>query len=87
MTRKGFGLTRLYNLINDPAVDRDGDIDRMRQVHAELDAQVISAYGWSDIRLDHGFHLYRQAVRWTVSPDARTEMIERLLMENHRRAR
>ena len=36
--------------------------------------------------LDHGFHTYRQMERWTVSPAARVEILDRLLEENHRRA-
>ena len=36
--------------------------------------------------LDHGFHTYRQMTRWTVSPAARVELLDRLLEENHRRA-
>jgi hypothetical protein len=46
----------------------------------------MDAYGWSDIVLDHGFHTYRQMERWTVSPAARVEILDRLLEENHRRA-
>ena len=46
----------------------------------------MDAYGWSDIPLDHGFHTYRQMERWTVSPAARVEILDRLLEENHRRA-
>ena len=37
-------------------------------------------------RLDHGFHTYRQMQRWTVSPAARVEILDRLLEENLRRA-
>ena len=58
----------------------------MRAIHVELDEAVMEAYGWSDIPLDHGFHTYRQMERWTVSPAARVEILDRLLEENHRRA-
>ncbi len=47
---------------------------------------VMAAYGWGDVPLDHGFHTYRQMTRWTVSPAARVEILDRLLEENHRRA-
>ena len=40
----------------------------------------------TDVPLDHGFHTYRQMERWTVSPAARVEILDRLLEENHRRA-
>lgn len=88
MIRRGIGLTDLYNLVNDPQIteDSDPDVARIRAIHVELDQAVIDAYGWSDIPLDHGFHTYRQMQRWTVSPAARVEILDRLLEENHRRA-
>jgi hypothetical protein len=52
----------------------------------ELDHAVFAAYGWSDIALGQGFHTYRKMERWTVSPAARIEALDRLLEENHRRA-
>ena len=85
MLRREVGLTKLYNLINDPDY-ADDDIDRMRQIHVELDRVVMDAYGWGDVPLDHGFHTYRQMQRWTVSPAARVEILDLLLKENLRRA-
>jgi hypothetical protein len=79
------GLTDLYNLVNDPDYT-DDDIDQMRQIHVELDQAVVDAYGWGDVELGHGFHTYRQMQRWTVSPAARVEILDRLLEENLRRA-
>jgi hypothetical protein len=88
MTGRSLGLTGLYNLVNDPTIadESDADVARMRAIHVELDEAVMDAYGWSDIPLDHGFHTYRQMERWTVSPAARVEILDRLLEENHRRA-
>ncbi|MCZ1001060.1 hypothetical protein O1M63_28295 [Streptomyces mirabilis] len=88
MLRRRLGLTKLYNLINNPdiAASTDPDIARLRQIHVELDEAVMDAYGWDDIQLEHGFHTYRQMRRWTVSPAARVELLDRLLEENHRRA-
>ncbi|WP_411074221.1 Eco57I restriction-modification methylase domain-containing protein [Streptomyces sp. cmx-4-7] len=88
MLRRAFGLTDLYNLVNDPGVvdSADADVARMREIHVDLDQVVMDAYGWSDVPLDHGFHTYRQMRRWTVSPAARVEILDRLLEENHRRA-
>ncbi len=82
------GATNLYALVNDPDVpDIDGrSLFVLREMHAALDRAVIDAYGWSDILLDHGFHTYRQMTRWTVSPAARVEILDRLLEDNHRRA-
>ncbi|MGU3650295.1 Eco57I restriction-modification methylase domain-containing protein [Mycolicibacterium sp. A43C] len=88
MGRRHFGLTELYNLVNDADISdtADRDIARMRDIHTELDERVMGAYGWLDIPLAHGFHTYRQMQRWTISPAARVEVFDRLLEENHRRA-
>ena len=62
MLRRDLGLTKLYNLVNDPDIadSADADVDRLREIHVELDEAVMDAYGWSDVPLDHGFHTYRQ---------------------------
>ncbi len=88
MLRRDLGLTKLYNLVNDPGLEAgiDPDVDRMRAIHVELDAAVAAAYGWKDLDLTHGFHSYRKMTRWTVSPATRVEILDRLLEENHRRA-
>ncbi len=88
MLRRDLGLTKLYNLVNDPTVLNtvDPDVARIREIHAELDRRVLDAYGWSDLALDHGFHTYRKMLRWSVCPAARVEILDRLLEENHRRA-
>ena len=88
MLRRELGLTKLYNLVNDPGLEAgtDPDVDRMRAIHVELDAAVAAAYGWEDLDLTHGFHTYRKMIRWTVPPATRVEILDRLLEENHRRA-
>ena len=88
MLRRNLGLTKLYNLVNDPGLEAgtDPDVDRMRAIHVELDAAVAAAYGWEDLDLTHGFHTYRKMTRWTVPPATRVEILDRLLEENHRRA-
>jgi len=88
MLRRRLGLTKLYNLVNDPdlADADDPDVARMRLIHVELDEAVMAAYGWSGVPLSHGFHTYRQMERWTVCPAARVEIMDRLLAENLRRA-
>jgi hypothetical protein len=86
MLRRNLGLTKLYNLVNDPDVVGDPDVDRMRGLHVQVDEAVAAAYGWSDVPLEHGFHPYRQARRWTIGPAARVELMDRLLEENKRRA-
>lgn len=89
MMRRQLGLTKLYNLVNDPDISdsSDADVARLREIHRHLDETVMAAYGWSDVPLDHGFYEYRKMIRWTVCPEARIEILDRLLEENHRRAK
>jgi len=86
MLRRDLGLTKLYNLVNDPGVNHDPDIDLLRALHAEVDAAALAAYGWDDVRVAHGFHDYRQVKRWTIDPVGRVEVLDRLLELNHSRA-
>lgn len=86
MLRRKLGLTSLYNMVNSPDRTQDSDINRIRELHVNVDNAVMAAYGWNDVSLDHGFHKYRQFRRFTVSPAARVEILDRLLEENHRRA-
>ena len=88
LLRRDLGLTKLYNMVNDSDIAdaTDQDVAHMRKIHTELDHVVMHAYGWGDVELDHGFHTYRQMMRWTVSPAARVEILDRLLEENLRRA-
>ena len=51
-----------------------------------LDEVITDAYRWSDIPPDYGVRTHRQMERWTVSPAARVEMLDRPLEENRRRA-
>lgn len=87
MLQRQLGLTALYNEVNNPEVQGKADIQRLREIHVEIDEAVLAAYGWSDVQPDHGFHTYRQMMRWTVSPAARVEILDRLLELNHERAR
>jgi hypothetical protein len=71
---------------------------RLRDLHRELDQAVLTAYGWqttSDfgppLPLGHGFHeveyLPENDRTWfTIHPDARREVLARLLKLNHQRA-
>lgn len=78
------GLTSLYNCFH----NRDelaGDIQRLRELHREMDEAVVEAYGWTDIDLNHGFHETKHGVRYTISEAARREVLDRLLRLNHER--
>jgi hypothetical protein len=76
------GLTKTYNRFHDP----DGsisDIQKLRDLHVEMDNAVAAAYGWSDLQLEHDFHETKQGVRFTISESARREVLARLLKLNH----
>ena len=86
MVRRGLGLTKLYNLVNSSGTRSDPDITLLRELHRDLDRIVLTAYGWEEIELDHGFYTYKKVERWTFCPEARQEILDRLVEENHRRA-
>lgn len=75
------GLTKFYNRVHDPR-DHDTDIQHLREIHVSLDNAVRDAYGWADLDLDHGFHDTEKGVRYTFGPQARTEVLDRLLELN-----
>jgi hypothetical protein len=64
----------------------------LRRLHRELDNAIRDAYGWNDLNLGHDFYEIEtlpenDRVRWTISPDARKEVLRRLLLLNHERAK
>lgn len=73
-------------------------IQRLRDLHRELDQTVLTAYGWhtdSDfgpaLALRHDFHPLdflpeNDRIRLTLHPEARREVLARLLKLNHQRA-
>jgi hypothetical protein len=60
-------------------------VAHLRALHVEIDESVCAAYGWEAVPLDHGHYETRQGIRWTVSPAARVELLDRLLALNHTR--
>ena len=78
------GLTKTYNRFHDPD-DGSTDIQKLRDLHVEMDKAVAAAYGWNDLDLGHGFHETKQGLRFTISEPARREVLQRLLKLNHQR--
>jgi hypothetical protein len=81
-SEKEMGLTKLYNEFNDPGLNNE-IIVRFRCLHRQLDEAVAKVYGWGDLLLDHGFHEVAYLpeadnVRYTISEDARLEILRRL---------
>ena len=86
MVERQLGLTDVYNLVHDPVERSDERIQQLRDLHVRLDLAVRDAYGWSDLVLGHGFHDVRgQGVRFTLSPEAADEALDRLLEMNRER--
>lgn len=81
---RSIGLTDLYNRFHD-SQESAVDISELRQLHTVLDQLVVTAYGWQDLALGHGFHETKQGIRYSISEDARREVLDRLLALNHQR--
>lgn len=65
------------------------DMIKLRQLHVEMDNAVLEAYGWQDIQLKHDFYEVdylpeNDRIRYTIHPDARKEVLKRLLELNHK---
>ena len=64
------------------------DILHLRELHKQMDETVLNAYGWEDTNLAHDFYEVdylpkNDRVRYTISPDARKEVLKRPLKLNH----
>jgi hypothetical protein len=84
MLSRAWGLTKTYNKVHDPDIHEPA-IQELRDIHVAIDEAVIRAYGWDDLDLKIGHHPTKIGIRWTVSKEARFELLDRLLEENHRR--
>lgn len=63
---------------------------KLRELHVQMDEAVLDAYGWNDIALKHDFYEVdylpeNDRVRYTIHPEARKEVLKRLLQLNHER--
>jgi hypothetical protein len=54
MVRNNEGLTKTYNRFHCPD-ERSADIQRLRELHAQMDRAVLDAYGWTDIPITCDF--------------------------------
>lgn len=62
---------------------------KLRELHLQMDEAVLDAYEWNDIDLKHDFYDVdylpeNDRVRFTIHPDARKEVLKRLLELNHK---
>jgi hypothetical protein len=63
-------------------------IIKLRELHVQMDEAVLEAYGWGDVQLRHNFYEVdylpeNDRIRYTIHPDARKEVLKRLLELNH----
>jgi hypothetical protein len=84
MLSRSEGLTKTYHRFH-RASEHSEDIAMLRRLHVEMDEAVSAAYGWTELKLEHGFHETRQGVRYTISGPARRSVLDRLLALNHER--
>lgn len=85
MFDRKWGLTTTYNAVHSPAVTADPEITALRDLHRDIDLAVLRAYGWEDLDPEIGHYKTKLGDRWTFSPAARFELLDRLLQENHDR--
>lgn len=62
---------------------------KLRELHVQMDEAVLEAYEWNDIQLRHDFYEVdylpeNDRLRYTIHPDARKEVLKRLLELNHK---
>ena len=62
---------------------------KLRELHVKMDEAVLDSYGWNDIALRHDFYEVEylpenDRIRYTIHPDARKEVLKRLLELNHK---
>jgi hypothetical protein len=95
MIKNNEGLTKTYNRFHDP-YEHDPDIERLRDLHAQMDRAVLQAYGWDvptkcefllDYELDEEeWGKKRKPYRYRWPDDVRNEVLARLIALNGERA-
>jgi hypothetical protein len=65
------------------------DIQTLRDLHVQIDQAVLDAYRWADIHPRHDFREIdylpeNDRVRYAIHPDARNEILKRLLERNYK---
>lgn len=96
MVRHDEGLTTTYNRFH-TRNERDPDILRLRELHAQMDRAVLDAYGWTDLPTDCDFIAdyleegldgtpVEKSIRYRWPDSVRDEVLARLLKLNAQRA-
>lgn len=88
-----------WSLFNHLEIKKQGSISfenavmlilELREIHKEIDSLTLQLYGWNDLKLFHDFYEVdylpeSDRVRYSIHPDARKEILKRLLKLNHER--
>ena len=96
MVRNDDGLTKTYNRFHDP-YEHDPDIERLRELHTDMDRVVLAAYGWEDVPTECEFLLdyeideeergsKKKPYRYRWPDEVRDEVLARLIALNAERA-
>lgn len=93
MVEANEGMTKTYNRFHNPA-ERSPAIVRLRELHAQMDAAVLRAYGWDDLaetaearfltEADEPEYAYQGRLFWPAP--FRDQVLARLLDLNRERA-
>jgi hypothetical protein len=92
MIARNEGMTKTYNRFHD-RTETSEDIQRLRELHADMDRAVLEAYGWHDLaaraepifldETNEDDHTYQGRLFWPS--DVRDEILARLLALNAER--
>lgn len=88
-SENGCGLTEVMNAVHTPA-NTDATFVELRNLLANVDAQVAAAYGWTDIEISYDFREFaggsvNDPWRWALSEDVTDELMRRLTDLNRQR--
>jgi hypothetical protein len=81
------GLRKIHVEIDEAVRDAYAQDEERDPAIREFEARIASAPlpSWREIDLAHGFHDTPQGPRFTISPQARTDVLDKLLALNHYR--
>jgi len=97
LSRRTIGLTDLFNLFHNRDLSNDTDLINLRKVFTEIDHYLLKIYSKEHSHVFSGFpaieHDFyeidylpeKDNIRYTISPEARKEVLKRLLLLNHER--
>ena len=77
------GLTTLMNFLHDSQEKRP-EIEELRETFLQNDAQILAAYGWTDLAPAREFHETRRGIRFELPFDVQEEILHRLSDEGER---